>query len=253
MKSSKNIDENLKSKKEIQKELEVYESFVKKKLISKDFNSAMEKICSALTLIQEYSDQYKLEGELKTFRNIRSELEEKLVEYRSKYKLKFENLIKEELDQDNLESLVKLLAILKEDIEEHINKYKLHELNDKINHYFSCIKNLYAILSSLQASNYEYISKTLKGLKTEVFKNNFDNLLPLILRIQRKMLLGKLRNLAKEFDTLSIAELSKKLNIKEEETIEHISEIMKDPNSPIRLLNYTNKEVLFNSPKIFDV
>jgi hypothetical protein len=253
MKSSEYDIENPKSKKELQNELDIYEEFIEKKIENEDLNSAREKTSSALTLIEEYSEYFDLKQELKKFKGISSKLEQLLKKYRDKYKFKFQNLLKENVDENNLESLTKLLAILKEDIEENLNKYTLYDINDEINHCFECIKRLYAIISSFETSTYEYISENLMKLKKEVKNHQFDNLLPIILTIHQKIINRKLNELANKYQKLSITELSEKLKLSEEETTDFISKIMKKEKTPIRLLNYTNKEVLFNSSNIFDV
>jgi hypothetical protein len=253
MKSSEYDVEPPKSKKEIQNELDIYEEFIEKKIENEDLNSAREKTSSALTLIEEYSEYYSLEQELKKFKKINLRIEKLIKKYRAKYKFKFENLLKENVDENNLESLTKLLAILKEDIEENINKYALHDINDEINHCFECIKRLYTILSSFETSSYEYIFNKLMELKKEVKNHHFDNLLPIISHIQQKIINRKLIELANKYQKLTITELSEKLGLSEEETTDLISKIMKKEKTPIRLLNYTNREVLFNSSNMFDV
>ena len=56
-----------KQKKELLKELNVYKSFVLKKIDIEDFKSALSKIDSALTLIDEFQSHFNLKTELEEF------------------------------------------------------------------------------------------------------------------------------------------------------------------------------------------
>ncbi len=60
MSSNHKID-RYKQKKEIIEELDFYKSIILKKMDSDDFNSALIKIESALTLIEEYQSDFDLE------------------------------------------------------------------------------------------------------------------------------------------------------------------------------------------------
>ena len=63
-----------KQKKELLKELNIYQSFVLKKIDIEDFKSALLKIDSALTLIDEFQSEFDLKRELEEFTKIRQEV-----------------------------------------------------------------------------------------------------------------------------------------------------------------------------------
>ena len=135
MSSNHKIDKS-KQKKEIIEELYFYKSIILKKMDIDDFNSALIKIESALTLLKEYQTDFDLERESKEFTQLQQKLLVEFDEHRNLYIRRYNNLRKETLTEANLENFIKLLAMLKNEVDDNINQYNLHELRDDINTYF---------------------------------------------------------------------------------------------------------------------
>jgi len=110
MSSNQNID-RYKQKKEIIEELDFYKSIIFKKMDSDDFNSALIKLESALTLLNDYQTEFDLEKETKIFTQLQQRLRVEFDNHRNLYIRRYNNLRKETLTEANLENFIKLLAI----------------------------------------------------------------------------------------------------------------------------------------------
>ena len=59
--------ENFKNKKDLIEELNYYKSIILKKIKNGDYNSALEKVRSALVLIEEHKNSFNIEKEILDF------------------------------------------------------------------------------------------------------------------------------------------------------------------------------------------
>ena len=109
MGSNNNNLESFKNKKDLIDELYYYKSIILKKIKNGDYNSALEKVRSALVLIEEHKDSFNIEKELLDFYNINKKVRDDLVNHRMIYERRFNNLLKEKLSENNLENFSKLL------------------------------------------------------------------------------------------------------------------------------------------------
>lgn len=236
-----------KQKKELLKELSVYQSFVLKKIDIEDFKSALSKIDSALTLIDEFQSNYDLKSELEKFNKIRTEV---LIEFdnrRNIYLRRYDNLLKEPLTEANLEDFLKLLAMLKNEVDDNLNKYNLYDLQDKIIKYFTLIKKFYAIISSYKVLNYNDASIRILKFGKELSKENYPNLKALLSDIYHNLLLLQFEIMSKSYNSLHLHEISQMLSISPEKLEDIIKSFLNKQNSPIkRYIKYYN-EVLFNN------
>ncbi|MHA1758467.1 MAG: hypothetical protein ACTSVV_17000 [Promethearchaeota archaeon] len=246
MKIFKDMIDHIKNKKDLIKELKIYKEFIQKKLDIEDLNSALSKVRSALTLIKEYQDKFDIEDEIKEFNSINDKITSELKKHRDFYLRKFNNLLKEKVNENNLENLLKLLAMLKSDIDKVYEKYNLHDLQADINRYFTFIKRLYIILTSYETLNYHKISEIVYNYMKDLENENFPNLENLIQTINLKIIIKRLKELSEKYEKMKIQELSEDLLINEEDLIDIIISIMDMPENPIRVYNSTNREVIFN-------
>ncbi|GAG93407.1 unnamed protein product [marine sediment metagenome] len=92
-----------KQKKELIKDLKIYQSFALKKVDIEDFKSALSKIDSALTLIEEFQSYFDLKTELNDFSEIRQKVLTEFNDHRDIYLRRYNNLLKETLTETNLE------------------------------------------------------------------------------------------------------------------------------------------------------
>ena len=72
-------------KKELLKELKLYRETIRKRLEIEDFNSALNKTRSALTLIKEYREKFDLKKEIEHFSNLNEDITTKLDHFRRIY------------------------------------------------------------------------------------------------------------------------------------------------------------------------
>ena len=235
-----------KQKKELVKELRVYQSFVLKKIDIEDFKSALSKIDSALTLINQFQSTFNLKTELVEFNKIRREVLSEFNVRRNIYIKRYQNLLKETLTEDNLENFLKLLAMLKNEVDDNLNKYNLHDLQGNIITYFTLIKKIYTIISSYRVLNYNDVSVRILKLLKEYKIENFPNLKALLSNIYRNLLLLQFEMMSENYDRLSLGEISEKLAITPERLEEIINLILNKQNSPIKKYRKFNNEVIFN-------
>jgi len=236
--------EGYKNKKELITELNIYKSMIIKKLEEQQFNSALEKARSALTLIVENQDYFNLALELNEFNELNQKIQDELDDHRKIYVRRFKNLLKEKLTESNLENFSKLLAMLKNEVDLYISKYNLYDIRDNINKYFKFIRKLYVIISSYQVLSFHESSKQILEFGSELKNENFPNLKTLTLSIYQKLLNTQFWELAKQYERISLSDLSQRLAIKKESLIEFIALMIQQPQSPIKRFD-TNTQIIF--------
>ena len=244
--SSNHKNDKSKQKKEIIEQLDFYKSIILKKMDIDDFNSALIKIESALTLLKEYQTDFDLERESNEFTQLQQKLLVDFDEHRNLYIRRYNNLRKETLTEANLENFIKLLAMLKNEVDDNINQYNLHELRDDINTYFTYIKKLYTIISSYRVLNYNDASGKMLSFMKEARSVNFPNLKELVTNIYQNLLLLQFESMAKTYDKLSIIEISEKLSISPNKIEDIIKLLINKPKSPLKKYSEYNHEVFFN-------
>lgn len=245
MSSNHKID-RYKQKKELIEELEFYKSIILKKMDSDDFNSALIKIESTLTLIEEYQSDFDLEKETKEFTQLQQKLRVEFDEHRKIFLRRYDNLTKENLTEANLENFTKLLAMLKNEVDDNLNQYNLHDLRDDINTYFAYIKKLYTIISSYKVLNYNDASGKMLTFMKESRHVNFPNLKELVTTIYQNLLFIQFESMAKNYEKLSINEISEKLSISPDKIEDIINLLLNNPKSPIKKYTQYNRQVIFN-------
>ena len=245
MSSDHKID-RYKQKKEIIEELDFYKSIILKKMDSDDFNSALIKIESALTLIEEYQSDFDLEKETKEFTQLQQKIRVEFDERRKIFLRRYDNLRKENLTETNLENFTKLLAMLKNEVDDNLNQYNLHELRDNINTYFAYIKKLYTIISSYKVLNYNDASGKMLSFMKESRDVNFPNLKELVTTIYQNLLFIQFESMAKNYEKLSINDISEKLSISPDKIEDIINLLLNNPKSPIKKYTQYNQQVIFN-------
>jgi len=234
-----------KRKKELLEELNVYKSIILKKLDIDDFKSALVKIGSALTLIEEHKNNFDLKNEFGEFNELQQKARVEFDNHRKIYLRRYDNLLKENLTESNLENFTKLLAMLKSEVDENLNRYNLQELCDNINMYFKFIKKLYTIISSYRVLNYNDASEKILNCVVDLKQENFPNLKSLIVNIYQTLLLIQFEQMSEKFEKLTINEISEKLSIAPERIEDIIKFIQNKPNNPIMKYVMYNKEVFF--------
>ena len=245
MSSNQKID-RYKQKKEIIEELDFYKSIILKKMDIDDFNSALIKIESALTLLKECQTDFDLEKETESFTQLQQKLRVEFDEHRKIFLRRYDNLRKETLTEANLENFIKLLAMLKNEVDDNLNQYNLHELRDDINTYFTYIKKSYTIISSYKVLNYNDASGKMLNFMKESRNVNFPNLKELVKNIYQNLLFIQFESMAKNYETLSINEISDKLSITPDKIEDIIILLLNNPKGPVKKYTQYNREVIFN-------
>ena len=245
MSSNHKVD-RYKQKKELIEELDFYKSIIFKKMDNVDFNSALIKIESALTLLDEYKSDFDLEKETKEFIQLQQKLKVEFDEHRKIFLRRYDNLLKENLTEANLENFTKLLAMLKNEVDDNLNQYNLHDLRDDINTYFSYIKKLYTIISSYKILNYNDASGKMLSFMKESRDVNFPNLKELVTTIYQNLLFIQFESMAENYEKLSINEISEKLSISPDKIEIIINLLLDHPKSPIKKYTQYNEQVIFN-------
>ncbi len=240
------IDE-FKTKKDLQKNLRVYSEFVQKKLSEGELNSALDKVRSAITVIKEHEDKFDITKELAEFEELNNKIIAEINKTREAYSKRYNNLLKEKVDETNLESLMKLLAMLKNDVDKVKNNVR--DISENINKYFEFIKRLYVILSAYKTINYyevvEKVFQFIKDLETE----NIPNLANFIQSIYHKLVNRRLFELSKQYEKILLSDLMEKMAMQEGELIDFIVLVIGQENSPIKVYNSTTKEIIFKREK----
>lgn len=237
--------ESFKSKRDLIEELNYYKSIILKKVKNGDYNSALEKVRSALILLEEYKDSYNIEKELLEFYGLSKQVQSELKNHRRIYERRFNNLLREKLDESNLENFSKLLAMLKNDVDHCLDKYNLQDISANINKYFKFIKRMYEILSCYKVLNYHNASDKIFEFVREIKSENFPNLKMLISLTYQNLISNRLFQFSKEFDRLTLSTLSKKMAIEQEQLIDFLNLIKNRPKSPIQDYISRTQEIVF--------
>ncbi|MHA2288175.1 MAG: hypothetical protein ACXABG_05260 [Promethearchaeota archaeon] len=235
-----------KQKKELLKDLGIYQSLALKKIDIEDFKSALLKIDSALTLIKEFQAHFDLNTELNDFSEIRQKVLQEFNSHRNIYIRRYNNLLKETLTETNLEDFLKLLAMLKNEVDDNLNKYNLHDLQKNIITNFTLIKKLYTIISSYKVLNYKDASVQILKFVKEFKVENYPNLKDLISNIYQNLLFIQFKYMSENFDKLSLHDIAEKLALSPERLEDIIHLIMNRQKSPIKKYVKYNNEVIFN-------
>jgi len=238
--------EQYKQRKDLITELDFYKSIISKRIENKNLKSALEKIGSAIILIKENQQFYNLDIELSEFEILKEEIISELEVCQKFYTRRYSNLLKEILTESNIENFLRLLAMLKGEVDENLENYNLEDLSARINRYFIFLKRLYTIISSYKILHYHGASNKILEFVKEIKSEDYPNIKALIFYIYQDLLNSQFSNFSKHYDKLSITELSEKLAINQDSLSNFIDIIMKDPNCPIKKYNNFTQEVIFN-------
>ncbi|MFX0104371.1 MAG: type II toxin-antitoxin system ParD family antitoxin [Candidatus Hodarchaeota archaeon] len=245
---NKNI-ENFKNKRDLIEELNYYKSYILKKVKNGNYNSALEKVRSALVLIEEHQEIFNIEKELVEFYDLNKKVRNELLNHRMIYERRFNNLLKEKLNESNLENFSKLLAMLKNDVDHNIEKYNLRDISVKITNYFKFIKKMYEILSCYKILSYHGACDKIFEFVREIKSENFPNLKMLISSTYRNLISNRLFEFSKEYDKLTLSFLSEKMAINQDQLESFIYLLKEQPKSPIREYISTTQEIIFKKSR----
>ncbi|MFX0023441.1 MAG: type II toxin-antitoxin system ParD family antitoxin [Candidatus Hermodarchaeota archaeon] len=241
--------ENFKNKKDLIEELDYYKSLIVKKIKEGDYNSALEKVRSALILLEEHQDSFSIKKQLLEFQELAYRVRSDLLNHRIVYERRFNNLLKEKLNESNLENFSKLLAMLKNDVDHNLDKYNLGDISTNINKYFRFIKKMYEILSCYKVLNYYDASDKILEFVKEIKSENFPNLKMMILLTYQNLIKDRLFEFSKEFDKIPISTLSKKMAINQNQLMNFINLIRDQPRSPIEDYRSRTQEIVFKKSR----
>jgi hypothetical protein len=243
--------ESFKNKKNLVNELDLYKSLIIKKIKMGDYNSALEKVRSALVLLEEHQESFNIKKELLEFDNLTNQVKIQLTDHRIFYKRRFNNLLREKLNESNLENFSKLLAMLKNDVDQNLDKYNLRDISANINKYFKFIKRIYEILSCYKVLNYHDACNKIFEYVKEIKSENFPNLKMLILLTYQNLIRDRLLEYSKKFDKIPISILSEKMAISPDQLMNFINLIREQPKSPIQDFESTTQEVIFKKSNFY--
>jgi len=241
--------ESFKSKKDLVDELNYYKSFILKKIKNGDYNSALEKVRSAIVLLEEHQDTFNIKRQLLEFYELYKQVLTELSDHKMTYERRFNNLLREKLSESNLENFSKLLAMLKNDVDNNQDKYNLNDINVNINKYFKFIKKMYEILSCYKVLNYHDASDKIFEFVREIKSENFPNLKMLIMLTYQNLICDRLNKFSKEFDRLTLPILSEKMAINQNQLINFINLIKEQPKSPIQDYKSRTQEIIFKKSR----
>ena len=205
----------------------------------------MEKVRSALVLLGEHKNLFNLEKELLNFYELNKQVNNELLQHRMIYERRFNNLLREKLNESNLENFSKLLAMLKSEVDQNLDKCNLEDISDNITKYFKFIKKLYEILSCYKVLNYHDASGKIFEFVKDIKPENFPNLKLLISLVYQNLLNYKLIEFSKRYDKVSVSTLSNRMSINQDRLVDFINLIIKQPNSPIKNYISDTREVYF--------
>ncbi|MFW9989400.1 MAG: hypothetical protein ACFFC3_12155, partial [Candidatus Odinarchaeota archaeon] len=170
---------------------------------------------------------------------------DELLKHKIIYESRFNNLLKEKLSETNLEGFTKLLAMLKNEVDQNMNKYHLQDISLNITKYFKFIKKIYEILSCYKILNYHDASDKIFEFVKEIKTENFPNLKRLISLTYQNLVRNRLFQCSKEYDKISISALSKRMAMNQEQLLEIINLIQKQPKSPVQNYIPNTHEIIF--------
>lgn len=249
MKLIKDKVEYQKVKKGLLDDLKYYNQFIIKKIEVDNLISAINKVKSAITLIEEYQNDFNLINELSEFKKLSQKIDLELRERRRLYLRRYNNLLKEKINESNLENFMKLLAMLKNEVDQNLDKYKLQHISENITKYFKYIKKMYEILSCYRVLNYHNASDKIFDFVRDIKTENFPNLKMLISLTYQNLIRNRLYLCSKECDKLTLSDLSQKMAINQDQLIDFINLIQKQPKSPIQDYIPRTQEVVFKKSR----
>ena len=129
-------------------------------------------------------------------------------------------------------------------ISEDPNSY-LQDISINITRYFKFIKKMYEILSCYKVLNYHDASDKIFEFVRDIKTENFPNLKRLISLTYQNLVRNRLCQCSKDCDKLSISTLSKRMAMDQEQLIEFINLIQKQPKSPIQNYISRTQEIVF--------
>ena len=235
-----------KTKKQLISELELHKDLIIKKCKLQDYCSALEKLKSALILINENQEEFDLHQEQSEIENLRFEIKSEIMHSRRKFLRRYHGLLNEHLTKDNLEGFCKLLTMLKVQIDKNLEQLNLHEIHDEINTYFKYIKKLYTILSSYRVLNFNNASRQILRLASELKHMHYPNLRKFTYSLYHELLYSKLNEVSKRHERIKLAELSEILAIDPNNLSDLIAKLIKKDKSPIQYYIPKTKEIVFN-------
>ncbi len=241
--------ENYKNKKDLVEELNYYKSLIVKKIKEGDYNSALEKVRSAVILLEDHQECFNIKKELLEFHELAQRVKSDLFGHRIIYERRFNNLLREKLNESNLENFAKLLAMLKNEVDQNLNKYNLGDISANINKYFRFIKKMYEILSCYKVLNYYDASDKILEFVKDIKSENFPNLKMMILLTYQNLIKDRLFEFSKEFDKLPISTLSKKMAINQNQLMNFINLIRDQPRNPIQDYKSRTQEIIFKKSR----
>lgn len=237
--------ESYKNKRDLIEELNFYKSLILKKVKSGNYNSALVKIRSALVLLEEHKNEFSLDKEFDDFYELNKQVHKELSTHRMIFERRFNNLLREKLNESNLENFSRLLAMLKSEVDQNLDRYDLEDISNSIVKYFKFIKRLYEILSCYKVLNYHQASGKIFNFVNDIKVENFPNLKLLISLVYQNLLNYRLSEFSKDYDKIPISILSNRLAINQEKLVDFITLIMKQPKSPIKSYLTDSHEVCF--------
>lgn len=250
MKFNKDKVQYQKVKKNLLDDLKYYNKFIKKKIELDDLFSALNKTKSAITLIEEYQNDFDLNNELAEFIKLSQQINLELRERRRFYLRRYNNLLKEKLNESNLVNFMKLLAMLKNEVDNNLNHYDLKDIHDKINKYFVYIKRIYEILSCCDILNYYDVTGKIFSFVNDLRSENYPNLKYLVSSIFKNLITKRLLEFGKEYKIIPISTLSRRIAIKQEYLIKVIDSMKKQSKTPIIEYNPSAQVVVFKKSRI---
>jgi hypothetical protein len=233
------------SKKDLLDELDLYEELILKKINQLDYDSALKKVRSAIILIEEAQESFNLDEKLDIFLRLNQRIIDERSSHRQRYLRKYDNLLKEELSEENLDSFLKLLAMLKNEVDGVAIKFNLGDIQTHINSYFKYLKRIYGIISSYRILEFNKASDQILNFAKDIRPEKYNNLKTLTLSLYRNLITNKLREISKIQNRCYMDELCEKLAISRNDLLKIFEIIGETPNNPIKRYSLKTQEIVF--------
>jgi len=233
------------NKKDLLDELNLHKELTLKKINQLDLDSALKKVNSAIILIEEAQEYFDLDDELDAFLQLNQKIINERLAHREWYLRKYNNLIKEDLTEENLDSFFKLLAMLKDEVDGVVNKFSLEDVQYHINSYFKYLKKMYGIISSYKILEFNKSSNQILNFAKEIRPEKFNNLKALTLSLYRSLVTNKLRDISKMQNSCQMNELCEMLAISNDDIIKVLELLEDNPQNPIKKFNKRTQEIVF--------
>jgi len=234
-----------KSKKDLLDELKIHKELAIKKLNQLDLDAALKKVNSAIILIEEAQEYLDLDDELEEFHQLNQKIINERVSHREWYLRKYNNLLKENLTEENLDSFLKLLAMLKDEVDGVVNKFNLEDVQYHINSYFKSLRKVYGIISSYKILEFSKASHQILRFAKEIRPEKFNNIKALTLSLYRNLITNKLQEISKIQNRCHMNELCEKLAISNDDLIKILDLVEEIPQNPIKNYNLKTQEIIF--------